>query len=69
MRFEEIHSSVLVGKRILIQIHKFMIYLQQILIHVRYDEGLMIWNGENYELCIKLWLCAGGLYQVRRLFK
>lgn len=29
-----------------------------------YDEGLLIWNGENYELCIKLWLCSSGLLQV-----
>lgn len=29
-----------------------------------YDEGLEIWNGENYELCIKLWLCGGGLLEV-----
>lgn len=29
----------------------------------------MIWNGENYELCLKLWLCSGGLYQVRAHLK
>ncbi|CRK95802.1 CLUMA_CG009258, isoform A [Clunio marinus] len=29
-----------------------------------YDEGLLIWNGENYELSIKLWLCSGGLFEV-----
>lgn len=29
-----------------------------------YDEGFQIWNGENYELSFKLWLCADGLYQV-----
>lgn len=29
-----------------------------------YDEGFQIWNGENYELSFKLWLCAQGLYEV-----
>lgn len=29
-----------------------------------YDEGLIIWNGENYELSIKLWLCAGGILEI-----
>jgi polypeptide N-acetylgalactosaminyltransferase len=29
-----------------------------------YDEGFRIWNGENYELSFKLWLCADGLYEV-----
>lgn len=29
-----------------------------------YDEGLQIWNGENYELSFKLWLCADGLFTV-----
>lgn len=29
-----------------------------------YDEGFRIWNGENYELSFKLWLCAAGLYEV-----
>lgn len=29
-----------------------------------YDEGFQIWNGENYELSFKLWLCADGLYEV-----
>ena len=29
-----------------------------------YDEGFEVWNGENYELSFKLWLCADGLYEV-----
>lgn len=29
-----------------------------------YDEGFQIWNGENYELSFKLWLCADGLFEV-----
>lgn len=29
-----------------------------------YDEGFEIWNAENYELSLKLWLCADGLYEV-----
>lgn len=29
-----------------------------------YDEELLIWNGENYELSLKLWLCSGGLLQI-----
>lgn len=29
-----------------------------------YDEGFEIWNGENYELSFKLWLCADGLFEV-----
>lgn len=29
-----------------------------------YDEGLQVWNGENYELSFKLWMCADGLFTV-----
>ncbi len=29
-----------------------------------FDEGMRIWNGENYEMSFKLWLCGGGLYQI-----
>lgn len=29
-----------------------------------YDEGLEVWNGENYELSFKLWMCADGLLTV-----
>ncbi|XP_070509541.1 N-acetylgalactosaminyltransferase 4-like [Chironomus tepperi] len=29
-----------------------------------YDEELRIWNGENYELSLKLWLCSGGIFTV-----
>lgn len=29
-----------------------------------YDENLLIWNGENYELSIKLWLCGGGMFEI-----
>lgn len=29
-----------------------------------YDDQFQIWNGENYELSFKLWLCADGLFEV-----
>ena len=29
-----------------------------------YDEGMMIWNGENYEMSFKVWLCGGRMVQV-----
>jgi polypeptide N-acetylgalactosaminyltransferase len=29
-----------------------------------YDREFRIWNGENYELSLKLWLCADGFYEV-----
>lgn len=29
-----------------------------------YDEEFQVWNGENYELSFKLWLCAEGLFEV-----
>ncbi|CAG9810904.1 unnamed protein product [Chironomus riparius] len=29
-----------------------------------YDRDFRIWNAENYELSLKLWLCADGLYEV-----
>lgn len=29
-----------------------------------YDEGMMVWNGENYELSFKLHLCGGNLIQI-----
>lgn len=32
-----------------------------------YDEGLMVWNGENYELSFKLHLCGGNLVQVSEI--
>ncbi|XP_070502084.1 N-acetylgalactosaminyltransferase 6-like [Chironomus tepperi] len=28
-----------------------------------YDRGFRIWNGENYEFSLKLWLCADGIYE------
>ena len=29
-----------------------------------YDDQLLIWNGENYELSFKLWLCGGQILEV-----
>jgi polypeptide N-acetylgalactosaminyltransferase len=29
-----------------------------------YDEGMVVWNGENYELSFKLHLCGGNLIQI-----
>ncbi|KAL7013880.1 hypothetical protein ACKWTF_015631 [Chironomus riparius] len=29
-----------------------------------YDRDFRIWNAENYEFSLKLWLCADGLYEV-----
>lgn len=26
-----------------------------------YDEGFLIWNAENYEISVKLWLCSEGI--------
>jgi polypeptide N-acetylgalactosaminyltransferase len=29
-----------------------------------YDKGLKVWNGENFEMSFKLWLCGGQLLKV-----
>lgn len=29
-----------------------------------YDENLQIWNGENYELSFKVWLCGGSIQEI-----
>lgn len=29
-----------------------------------YDDNLIIWNGENYEISLKLWLCSDGILEI-----